>query len=63
MSHDLDVSTGKPAMAYVGEKPWHGLGEEVAANEERSAVCQPLKCLSQDVKQPVCGAELVQNVF
>jgi phage/plasmid-like protein (TIGR03299 family) len=29
MSHDLDLSTGKPAMAYVGEKPWHGLGEQL----------------------------------
>jgi phage/plasmid-like protein (TIGR03299 family) len=30
MSHDIDQSTGKPAIAYVGEKPWHGLGEELA---------------------------------
>jgi len=29
MSHDLDDSTGKPAMAYVGEEPWHGLGEKL----------------------------------
>lgn len=29
MSHDLDHSTGKPAMAYVGEEPWHGLGEQL----------------------------------
>lgn len=29
MSHDLDHSTGKPAMAYVGEEPWHGLGEKL----------------------------------
>ena len=27
MSHDLDSSTGKPAMAYVGAMPWHRLGE------------------------------------
>jgi phage/plasmid-like protein (TIGR03299 family) len=27
MSHDIDFSTGKAAMAYVGETPWHGLGE------------------------------------
>ena len=29
MAHDIDQSTGKPAMAYVGEKPWHGLGEKL----------------------------------
>jgi phage/plasmid-like protein (TIGR03299 family) len=26
MSHDIDDSTGKPAMAFVGAAPWHGLG-------------------------------------
>lgn len=29
MSHDLDYSTGTPAMAYVGAVPWHGLGEKL----------------------------------
>lgn len=29
MSHDLDETTGKPAMAYVGATPWHGLGEQL----------------------------------
>ena len=33
MSHDIDFSTGEPAMAYVGEKPWHGLGEALPANQ------------------------------
>lgn len=33
MSHDLDFSKGKPAMAYVGAKPWHGLGEELAPGQ------------------------------
>ena len=26
MAHELDISTGRAAMAYVGETPWHGLG-------------------------------------
>lgn len=29
MSHDIDLSTGKPAIAYVGDTPWHGLGEKL----------------------------------
>lgn len=29
MSHEIDFSTGKPAIAYVGDKPWHELGEEL----------------------------------
>jgi phage/plasmid-like protein (TIGR03299 family) len=33
MSHDIDFSTGQPAMAYVGETPWHGFGEELPANQ------------------------------
>ncbi len=33
MSHDLDETTGKPAMAYVGEEPWHGLGEKLSPDQ------------------------------
>lgn len=29
MGHDIDISTGQPAIAYVGETPWHGLGEKL----------------------------------
>ena len=25
----LDMSTGKAGIAYVGEVPWHGLGQEL----------------------------------
>ena len=31
MAHQIDMTTGKAAMAYVGEKPWHGLGQELTA--------------------------------
>jgi phage/plasmid-like protein (TIGR03299 family) len=29
MAHDIDETTGKPAIAYVGETPWHRLGEKL----------------------------------
>lgn len=29
MSHALDITTGVPAMAYVGDEPWHGLGQRM----------------------------------
>lgn len=37
MSHEIDVSTGMPAIAYVGDEPWHGLGQklEVGASIEQ----------------------------
>jgi hypothetical protein len=33
MSHEIDQSTGKPAIAYTGDKPWHGLGERLPEGE------------------------------
>lgn len=29
MSHELDVVNGKATMAYVGQTPWHGLGQSL----------------------------------
>lgn len=29
MSHMIDQTTGKDAIAYVGKTPWHGLGQEL----------------------------------
>lgn len=32
MAHMLDMSNGRANMAYRGEKPWHGLGQELTPN-------------------------------
>lgn len=29
MAHEIDFTTGAPAIAYRGAKPWHGYGEEI----------------------------------
>ena len=33
MAHEIDTSTGAAAIAYVGETPWHGLGEKLPAGQ------------------------------
>ena len=33
MAHALDFSRGKAAIAYVGETPWHGLGQALTPNQ------------------------------
>ncbi len=32
MAHELDFSNGRANMAYVGERPWHGLGQLLTAD-------------------------------
>lgn len=32
MSHQIDTSNKRANMAYVGDKPWHGLGQELTEN-------------------------------
>lgn len=34
MAHEITVKKGKAEMAYVGEKPWHGLGQELKAGAD-----------------------------
>lgn len=33
MAHLIDNSTGRPAIAYFGETPWHGLGATMTAGQ------------------------------
>jgi len=62
MSHEIDTSTGKAGMAYAGEMPWHGLGENISPNSslevwaaaaglEWEAVPCPLQTVCTDDEQ------------
>lgn len=33
MAHEIDFTTGRPAIAYIGDKPWHGYGEVMEENK------------------------------
>lgn len=59
MAHDIDFSIGKPSIAYVGQKPWHGLGHELpsdasiktwiqAAGLEWQILCEPVRYVFHD---------------
>src|ERR1700733_4483617 len=37
MGHDIDHSTGAAAIAYVGQTPWHGLGEKLEEGQSIEA--------------------------
>ena len=40
MAHELDESNGKYNMAYVGDKPWHGLGQELTPDSPLDVWCK-----------------------
>ncbi|KAB2891467.1 MAG: DUF932 domain-containing protein [Desulfobulbaceae bacterium] len=54
MAHDLDVSTGKPAMAYVGEVPWHGLGERLDSTASIETWINAAGLQYEILREPVC---------
>lgn len=38
MSHELDFSTGRAAIAYRGATPWHGLGETIEPGDSLETI-------------------------
>ena len=54
MSHEIDLTTGRPAIAYVGETPWHGLGQrlqpESPIEEWRTAAGMDFSIISSPVQ-------------
>jgi hypothetical protein len=34
VAHRIDQSTGRAAIAYIGEPPWHGLGQKLEAGAD-----------------------------
>jgi len=50
MAHEIDFTTGRPAIAYTGEKPWHGYGQ-VITEEQPLEVWRALAGLDWEVKE------------
>jgi phage/plasmid-like protein (TIGR03299 family) len=50
MAHEIDESTGRAAIAYVGEEPWHGLGEKLSEKQPIEVWLQAA-CLDWELKR------------
>lgn len=54
MAHEIDFTTGVPAVAYTGHKPWHGFGteitEDLTLDEWRVAAGLDWEVVSRDVQ-------------
>lgn len=52
MAHMIDMTTGRPAIAYAGETPWHKLGRKMTDVERRNiAAALKLAGLDWDVER------------
>lgn len=40
MAHEIDMSNGKPSVAFIGEVPWHGLGTKLEPNSPLTVWCK-----------------------
>ena len=66
MAHNLEIRNNQASMAYVGEKPWHGLGTEV---QKAMTAEEALKLARLDfsvVKHPVFNpltSEEIDNFY
>lgn len=60
MAHELLIESGKAAMMYVGETPWHGLGQML---KEPPTAAEAIKAAQLDwrvVKKPVYAVDAGQ---
>lgn len=54
MAHELDMTNGRANMAYVGDVPWHGLGQRLTEGAALDVWCREAgmdwECLSSELR-------------
>lgn len=64
MAHQIDTTAGKPAIAYAGETPWHGLGQKMQPGMSieawREAAGLGYEVLSAPVEYTLPGSDEVK---
>jgi phage/plasmid-like protein (TIGR03299 family) len=54
MAHEIDQTTGKDAIAYVGETPWHGLGQKLLPGMGMDTWLKEAGLAYEVLRSPVC---------
>jgi phage/plasmid-like protein (TIGR03299 family) len=56
MAHEIDQTTGRNAIAYVGETPWHGLGQKLSPGMGMAVWSKEAGLNYEVLRSPVCYA-------
>ena len=54
MAHEIDQTTGRDAIAYVGETPWHGLGQKLLPGMGMDVWLKEAGLIYDVLRSPVC---------
>ncbi|MGA7460320.1 MAG: hypothetical protein WBW69_08840 [Candidatus Korobacteraceae bacterium] len=64
MAHRIYMQNGKASIMYYGERPWHGLGQEVGAPATAEMALQAALLDDDVIKQPIyaCTGSLTHTL-
>lgn len=63
MAHELDFSTGRPAIAYTGKLPWHHLGRRLRPGSPIETWLEAARLNYEVLSRPVTTTDLDGNVI
>jgi phage/plasmid-like protein (TIGR03299 family) len=57
MAHEILIENGKYSMMYIGEKPWHGLGQQLSSPATAAEAIEASNLNWKVMKQPIYAGD------